>query len=520
MRMGTKELRYRLRTYHEKWLSVSDGRLIQAQALSEHDVFIRSSNDGFQCETEGLSVADNNDGSVSLFGVLGWISARKDGRVTAVDNNRAWEHFIPIPDRGSYKDLFAAGKAVSREEYERYSAELFADAEQFIRSKKTIKVGFVLYDASMWCGDELYRLFEQNERYQPTVFLCKRKGDTYRKDFETGLEQFRERGLRVIGVCNSKMPVPYQDLLLLLTPYFKPLPEQFKDFSIAATQLLVNIPYSLGAGKFGESHKSETEKLWWKTFAATNFQAQIYSNKLIPRERIAFSGAPKMDALLSRHSLAYHWKQAQPDSIKIIWAPHWSVQDTDGSSTFRWNHQFFFEYAKAHPKTSWIVKPHPNLPASAIKEKVFENAEAFEEYLKRWDSLPNAKVVTGGYYQSIFATSDGLINDSVSFIIEYQYTLKPMLMLTRNTTLLNDFGKQIVDVNYQADGTDFNAIENFINNVLHDHNDSKADARAKFFNSELNYQAINGMSASNMIFHTINNALGRNTYESHSLDDE
>ena len=54
-------------------------------------------------------------------------------------------------------------------------------------------------------------------------------------------------------------------------------------------------------------------------------------------------------------------------------------------------------------------------------------------YLQAWNDLPNAQVYTGAYYQALFATSDGMIQDSGSFIVEYQYVDKPMIFLTRDT---------------------------------------------------------------------------------------
>ena len=43
-----------------------------------------------------------------------------------------------------------------------------------------------------------------------------------------------------------------------------------------------------------------------------------------------------------------------------------------------------------------------------------------------WNALPNAKVVEEESYLDIFATSDGMIMDSASFIGEYLYVNKPL----------------------------------------------------------------------------------------------
>lgn len=107
---------------------------------------------------------------------------------------------------------------------------------------------------------------------------------------------------------------------------------------------------------------------------------------------------------------------------KIIWAPHWSINDGYLMATFHKNYKWFFDYAQKHPyTTSWVVKPHPNLMDSAIQSGIFKTEKAFQAYLNAWDNLPNAKVETGAYYQDIFKTSDAMILDSASFTGEYQY---------------------------------------------------------------------------------------------------
>ena len=175
-------------------------------------------------------------------------------------------------------------------------------------------------------------------------------------------------------------------------------------------------------------------------------------------------------------------------------------------ATFQWNYNFMYEYAAAHPETSWIVKPHPQLLLSAVSSKLFPSAEAFKDYLNKWDALPNARVVTGGYYQDIFETSDAMILDSGSFIAEYQFTHKPMLFLTRQGARFSELGDAIIAANYHVDGKDFDGIKNFIEEVLIKKNDTQLEARNKVFDEEINYVKDNGMLASEKIFRTLDDA--------------
>lgn len=79
-----------------------------------------------------------------------------------------------------------------------------------------------------------------------------------------------------------------------------------------------------------------------------------------------------------------------------------------------------------------MFKPHPNLRARVVQAHAFESEEAYDTYLEEWNKLPNACVMQEEDYRSAFATSDGMIMDSCSFIAEYMYVDKPLLFLKRD----------------------------------------------------------------------------------------
>ena len=166
-----------------------------------------------------------------------------------------------------------------------------------------------------------------------------------------------------------------------------------------------------------------------------------------------------------------------------------------------------YEFAKTHPEISCVFKPQLNLLFSVLKEKLFPSTEAFEKYLRDWNDLPNAQVVTGAYYQEIFATSDGMIHDSGSFIAEYQYTHKPMIFLTRDTQEFNETGRKILDASYCVDGSDTEAIAELMQKVFIEGNDFMKDERQKIFDGLLNYRRRNDMTASEFIFKNISQDL-------------
>ena len=408
----------------------------------------------------------------------------------------------------NYEDLFNISNFLAKDDYNETIDKYFKLAAKNIRGKKKIRVGFVSDDPSMWCGDKLYNLFANNKRCDTTFFLCLQKSfrgqQNMLDDFQRGIERFKERGINVVAVTTDEQTVPAQDLLIMLRPYFHYLPKAFELASIGAQTLMTYIPYGFNTSVWNV-FDTPIHRFGWKLFFESREHIQNI-NKFC-REgapRCLYSGYTKLDDFYDdKDKLTFDWKMTRPDAKKIIWAPHWSISSGIFYATFQWNFKFMYEFAKAHPEISWVVKPHPMLFASAVGHGVFPNEETFNQYIKAWDNLPNAKVFTGPYYQGLFATSDGMIMDCGSWISEYQYTHKPMIFLTRDTQQFNYLGDELMKVLYRVDGRNLPAIAALMQKIFIDGKDDLFDARMKFFDKHLDYVKANGMTASNFIFKTV-----------------
>ena len=397
-----------------------------------------------------------------------------------------------------------------KEQYNNLMDKLFTLTIEKIRKQKKIKIGFCLDNSAMWCGDELYNYFANNPTYEVTVFLCAntldKKIQKVMEDFHHGVESFKSRNIKVIGISDNDAVIPKQDILIYLrqpSPNYYPFCLTID--ALTPETLMAYIPYGFHVSGW-DNYNVPIMHCAWRIFFETEFNLQDHVKKCITGMlRGYYSGYPRLDIFLGKgNALNFDWKMAQPNSKKIIYAPHWSINSGVLYATFQYNYKFMYEYAKAHPEISWVFKPHPHLFRSAIESGLFSSEKAFEDYLNQWDSLPNAKVVTGAYYHSIFATSDGMIQDSGSFIGEYQFTHKPMIFLTRNTQKFNDLFRDLMKVLYLVDGKDFNGISKLISEVFIKGNDELFDDRINFFSKYLDYKKINGMSASEYIFKNIN----------------
>lgn len=412
-----------------------------------------------------------------------------------------------------YFDLLS--KLLPKDAYNALMSDVFKLSAERMRGKNKIRVGFVTDNAAMWCGDKLYNYFARDKRFEPTVFLCLQRNKSTVKtvidDFHHGTKQFKSRGLNVFPISDPQTQIPKQDVIFFLRPYFNYYPDAFQMHKLTANTLIIHIPYGLKVSQTNRGSLTDYPifRIIWKGFFENSQVIKTldgYCKLGMPRG--LYSGLPKLDAFFADiKKIKFDWKMTQRNAKKIIWAPHWSINGGAKYATFQWNWRFMYEFAKAHPETSWVVKPHPHLLHSAVESGVFSSTAAFEEYLKAWNDLPNAQVYTGAYYHAIFTTSDGMILDSGSFIGEYQYVHKPMIFLTRESEQFNEIGREILNVSYLVDGRDLNGIAKLMQKIFIEGGDPKRSVREEFFDKYLNYYKHNGMTASEFIYKNIRDEL-------------
>ena len=410
----------------------------------------------------------------------------------------------------NYEYFYSMSSVAPKKDYNSFMENVFKASAKMIRRKDKVKLGFVLYLSAEWCGDDLHNLFVNDERFETSIFLCmrieKKENELFRKDFLRGIEQFKSHNLNVIPVDGINAKVPPQDVLIFLVPYFEHFPRVFRPGNLTLKTLIAHITYSFSISVRSKFFYNRLMfRSAWKIFFSSVVARNVYAkNSSVGMPRGFFSGYPRMDIFFDKsNEFHFDWKMTRPDAKKIIWAPHWSINGVTNYATFQWNYQFLYEFAKSHPEISWIVKPHPGLFFAAVREKVFPSLEAFKEYLQKWDELPNAQVYTGAYYQALFATSDGMIHDSGSFIAEYQFVDKPMIFLTRAGEKFNELGNAILEASYLVEGKDFEAVAAMIKIVFIEGYDFKAAERKEVFDKYLNYPKYNGMSASEFIHKNI-----------------
>lgn len=385
-----------------------------------------------------------------------------------------------------------------------------------LKRKNKIAVGFLVFSSSMWNCGEIYRLFENDDRFEPMIFV--RPEYAKREKIEEELYNatvnfFKNHNYTVVGLKDETELYEMPDILFHQQPY--------GDSSILGIQHLplstlnIYIPYSISVDfEQGDRYHTLGYKLSWKVFCASNYDLKLYKEYAKHSSNGMYLGYPKMDVFYTEELAENPWKTDENSDSqnvkKIIYAPHHSIgENSIHFSTFADNYNGIYEYALSHPSTtSWIIKPHPALKYQSIMNGIFEDEAAYDTYMEKWDSLPNARAVTDGTYFDIFKTSDGMIGDSVSFLSEYQFTGKPLLFLTRPEQRFTPYGEELIKILYKSPGSDISAIEEFIEKILVNDNDYMKNERDNFFKKYLDYMSDgNAVSASKAIYQYIKSAV-------------
>lgn len=400
-----------------------------------------------------------------------------------------------------------------------------------IKSKKKIKITFLAISAAEWPVDELYRLFMEDERFDVYVTNCplvdrdkSNRDRTYlqNKDF------FESRGYRTLSVYDVETEKIYSwqdlgevpDIVIHLSYWYASMPPCFRISNYPFKVLNFHIAYGFETGDSANgtyitqiSCNNPLSNLVCTNYVNSLIDLKgLQKNQLLKGTNAKYSGYSKMDFFYKQREysdaeLRNIWRtpsEKNPKEMKkIIIAPHHSFLGYAGImfSTFAENFNFWLYLAeKYQDEILFAFKPHPNLRYRAVEAKIFKDESDYDAYVKRWLNLPNATVVDETSYLDLFATSDAMIMDSISFIAEYLYTQKPLLFLTREEQKCSELGEKCMRAYDKAPGADYVKIEKFITDVVLAGRDTQKQVRREVFDEVLDYQKMNSCSASQFIY--------------------
>lgn len=459
--------------------------------------------------------------------------------IDAGDFNQAGE----IPDRYTWLHLYSLlrlsdelddGQELYRQIYEAAIAHGQSCVKRKAQDGEKVRVVFLAISAAEWPAEKVYRLLVADERTACEIVvapLMDRDVESRRDTYIKTRDYFLENGFAVREIYDAERDkcldwsdiggVP--DILIHLTPWFQSLPQVCWILSFPLRCVHLYIPYATYVEDSVDRkytincvYNSPFVNMVWRAYADSEKNMEGYRKYgLLEGKNIVSSGYAKMDAFYekrnySREEIGRLWKipeGREADEMKrVIIAPHHAILGYAGIrfATFPRNAFFLLYLAKKYQdQVSFIYKPHPNLRLRAVEAGVFESYEAYDEYVREWEALPNARVVNESSYMEIFETSDAMIMDCCSFIAEYLYVDKPLLFLRREGQVFNGLGEELMKAYDTAWGSDYCAIEAFLQNTVIGGMDEKKPIREAVWGEHLDYVSRNHCMASEVIYRDI-----------------
>lgn len=357
---------------------------------------------------------------------------------------------------------------------------------RIIAKHRKIRVGFWVTEIQKWSSQaSLYDTLQKSTHFEPIVLLANFKrsetGTSPQEHLQKGINFFESKGINYKIAYDIKLSKHLELKTFRPDIVFYQQPWQIADkqtlLNTSKHALIAYVPYCYHSQDSYVNYLFGFHGRLWKYFVETDLHRKEYKKKYKARNCVAV-GSCKLDnyKLIDNSKVNTIWKTT--DKKRIIYAPHhfFEQEAPQGVSTFDKNGDFILKLAKSHPEYEWIFRPHPMFKYKILRHKI-KTLPEIEKYYKEWEEI--GTIYTGADYYEMFAGSDYLITDCISFLSEYLPTGKPIIHLRKDKYLeeFNELLKVITDSYYKV--YDNNMLFKVFNDVVVNNNDYLQEQRTK-----------------------------------------
>lgn len=353
---------------------------------------------------------------------------------------------------------------------------------------------------AMWRYQHLYEALKKDKRFTVTVIISPAKDYEYNQQLEdvTRLRTFfNQHGVEYVDfdIEGGSDPIDVRkvyspDIIFYPQPYENLLCKQH-DCRRFYDKLLCYYPYAFLTGKGKLSYNYHFHNLAWRLYNPLEAHLEEAKTTAWNKGRnIRIVGYPNADDYM-KETFTNVWKPINDGKQRkrIIWAPHFTIAESFGQiprANFLWVASIMTEIAQRYKDQLQIaLKPHPRLLTELYRHPDWGKEKA-DEFYNLWANMENTQLETGEFV-NLFMTSDAMIHDSGSFTVEYHYSLKPVMFLSRDINYFKqgqtEQSCKSIDAHYI--GSNKQEILDFIDNVVLGNNDPMLPIREKFKNDYL-----------------------------------
>lgn len=237
------------------------------------------------------------------------------------------------------------------------------------------------------------------------------------------------------------------DYVFFQQPYNICRPKQYHSKIVSKYAKILYVHYAanaIGDGVFEDTYPIDFIKDVNIIFTQDDFDEKLVDNyvrKNHLKTKTILTGFPRYDGLEQYQNIdSDNWNKVPHNRhFRIIWTPRWSTRE--GNCHFFEYKDKLLDYAEQNADIDFIFRPHPQafLEWAATGELPENKAN---EYRLRYDALSNAKIDAQKEYLTTFYSSDALITDISSILVEYFLTGKPIVYCHKKDCF-TDFSKKL-----------------------------------------------------------------------------
>lgn len=429
----------------------------------------------------------------------------------------SFSHFVHIVE-----SLFPKGVV---EKYRKLKWQIRDKKRQSCYSKKVnelrkanrpINVLFFALDSNTWKYDSVFQAMQKDPVFSPMVLVVPQvnKGKEFMLyQLKHGSEYFESKGYPTVCSYNEETDSfvdafsLHPDIIFFSNPYDRLVDDRYNIKRFENKCLTCYVNYGFCSVPEQWSCASHFHQRVWRYYVeCVDNLEQV--KRYYPGNNCVITGYPTSDLFVSVKETGKDWKIQDNIHKRIIWAPHHTIEGQTGLiqfSTFLLYYDFMIQIADVFKDSvQFVFKPHPLLKPALYNHPDWGKKKT-DDYYKSWAEGENTAFVNGDY-ADLFKSSDAMIHDCGSFIIEYLYVQKPVMILGNFDRLSqsNKVGREAYACHYE--GKTQADIRSFIEKVLLKGDDVLFAKRKSFFDAVLS--PPNGLSVSDNIITDLKKSIG------------
>lgn len=378
---------------------------------------------------------------------------------------------------------------------------------ELCKSNRPINVLFFALDSNTWKYDSVFQAMQNDPAFSPTVLAVPQvnKGREFMlSQLRHGMEYYQSKGYKAVCSYDEETDSYVDafslqpDIIFFSNPYDGLVDDIYNIKHYYKKCLTCYVNYTFCSVPYQWQCASEFHQRVWRYYVECEDNLKQVKS-YYPGNNCVVTGYPTSDLFASTVETGKDWKLKDGKLKKVIWAPHHTIQGQTGLiqfSTFLLYCEFMLKLAEDYQDTvQFAFKPHPLL-LPALYSHPDWGKEKTDAYYEKWSNGKNTMFVNGDYID-LFKSSDAMIHDCGSFIIEYLHVNKPVMFLGTfdRVSQSNEVGKKAYSCHYV--GNTKEEIKDFIDNVVMKGKDGMGEKRMRFYREQL--MPINGLSVAENI---------------------